>query len=120
MTGSSHLLYKLCSSKDTRVSVLNRLRHASSSFGGGSKEAFFPRVCAQKESIMNFTCGRFFLLLLFALHVEPHADFHPRALQAGKLRDSGGGASRCQLLVTCVAVLLFGVMIRCGGLEARI
>ncbi|CAM9255832.1 unnamed protein product [Scytosiphon promiscuus] len=40
----SHLLYKLCSSKDTRVSVLNRLRHASSSFGGSSKEAFFPRA----------------------------------------------------------------------------
>ncbi|CAM9536402.1 unnamed protein product [Pylaiella littoralis] len=37
----SHLLYKLCSSKNTRVSVLNRLRHAS---GGRSSEAFFPQV----------------------------------------------------------------------------
>lgn len=38
---SSHLLYKLCSCKDTRISVLNRLRNAS---GGRSKEAFFPQV----------------------------------------------------------------------------
>eukprot|EP00903_Cladosiphon_okamuranus_P015217 g14064.t2 len=37
----SHLLYKLCSCKDTRVSVLNRLRNAS---GGRSKEAFFPQA----------------------------------------------------------------------------
>lgn len=38
---SAHLLYKLCSSKDTRVPVLNRLRNAS---GAQSKQAFFPNV----------------------------------------------------------------------------
>ncbi|CAM9192424.1 unnamed protein product [Ectocarpus sp. 6 AP-2014] len=37
----SHLLYKLCSSKDTCVSALNRLRHSS---GGSSNAAFFPQA----------------------------------------------------------------------------
>lgn len=41
MTTSAHLIYKLCASEDTRVSVLDRLRNVSAS---PDKEAFFPHV----------------------------------------------------------------------------